>query len=102
MVEDGVLGVAGNEEHLQVRPMLARRVRHLAAVQPAREADVGDQQVDANVRLQHLEAGSAVAGLDGGIARSSSTSVTNMRTVGSSSTTSTVSPALARAASESR
>ena len=70
----------------------ARRVGQLAAVHAAGQADIGDQQVDAGVGLQDLQAGGAVAGLDDAVASSSSTSAISMRTVGSSSTTSTVSP----------
>jgi hypothetical protein len=68
VVQDGILGIAGDEENLEIRPVLARRVRHLAVVQPTWEADIGDQQVDAYVRLQNLEARCAVARLDGRVA----------------------------------
>ncbi len=65
--DGGVLRVAGHEQHLQVRPPLARGVGHLPAVQ-ARQADVGDQQVDALARAQHLQAGRPVGRLQRAIA----------------------------------
>ncbi len=43
----GILGIAGDEQHLEVRPQHARRVGHLPPVHAAGQADVGDEQVDA-------------------------------------------------------
>ena len=63
-----VLGVAGDEQHLQVRPQDAARIGDLAPVHAAGKPDIRDQKVEAHVRLQHLEAGWAVGGLDRGIA----------------------------------
>ena len=48
-----VLGVAGDEEHAQAGAPRARGVGHLPAVELAGQADVGDQQIDPLLRLQH-------------------------------------------------
>ena len=55
VVEHGILGIAGDEQHLQAGPQRARGIGDLAAVQPAGQADVGDQQVDRGVALQQLQ-----------------------------------------------
>src|SRR5438105_3695490 len=42
----GILGIAGNEQHLEAWSKRARRVGKLATVHAIRQADVGDHHVD--------------------------------------------------------
>ena len=55
-VDCGLLGVAGHEQYLQLRTQRPRGIGDLAAVQ-ARQADVGQQQVDTGRGLQQAQAG---------------------------------------------
>ena len=45
----GILRIAGNEQHLEIRPQDASRIGHLAAVHAAREPDIGDEKIHASV-----------------------------------------------------
>src|ERR1700748_1837579 len=47
-----VFRIAGDENHLQIRSALARRVRDLATVEATGKSDVGNQKVYSDVRLQ--------------------------------------------------
>ncbi len=53
VADDGVLGVAGDEQDLEVRTRGPRGVGKLAAIDAAGQADIGDKQIDPHVRLQH-------------------------------------------------
>ena len=48
----GALPVAGQEQHLELRPCLPRRLRQLPPVHLAWQANVGEQQVDVGARVQ--------------------------------------------------
>ncbi len=63
-----VLRIAGDENNLEPGAQDARGVGNLTAVQSTRQADVGDQQIDLRVRLQHFQPRRPVASLDRGIA----------------------------------
>ncbi|MNC63799.1 hypothetical protein D3C75_1139500 [compost metagenome] len=52
-----LLGVAGDEQYLQAWAQGARGIGHLATIEPARQADIGDQQVYRRIGLQHGQAG---------------------------------------------
>jgi len=54
----GVRRIAGDEQHLQLRTLLAREVGELAAVE-AGQAEVADQQIDALLALQVGQGGGA-------------------------------------------
>ena len=53
VAQDGVLREAGDEQHLQAGTRYSRGVRHLAAVDAAGQADVGDKQINPSVGLQN-------------------------------------------------
>lgn len=46
VTQDRVLCVAGDEQHLQFRAQRLTRISQLPAIETAREAGIGDQQVD--------------------------------------------------------
>lgn len=58
--DDGVLGVSGDEEHLEIGPALSRRIRNLTSVHAARKTDIRDQEVDATIRIEVPQGGAAV------------------------------------------
>ena len=62
VVEDGVLGIADDEEHVQVWTRHLRRIRNLSSSHPARQAHVGHE---GSIRASDstIEPGSAVGGL---------------------------------------
>ena len=69
VADDGVLGKAGDEEHLQIGAGHTCSVGHLAAVHRPGQADVGHQKIDPGIGLEHSKSGWAVDGLDGTIAK---------------------------------
>ena len=46
MTDHRVLGIAGDEEHFEAWPKDAGGIGDLASVHPARQADVGDEEID--------------------------------------------------------
>jgi hypothetical protein len=45
-IPDGrIFRIAGDEQHFQIRSALLRSLGHLAAVHPARQTDICDQQI---------------------------------------------------------
>src|SRR3954452_7004793 len=54
-VEHSIFGIAGDEQHIHIRPPLAYGVGHLTAIHTAWQTDIRDQQSDAHVRLKHLQ-----------------------------------------------
>ena len=55
VADGGILGIAGDEQDLQIGTVCPRGIRHLPAVEPTRQADVGDEEIDAHIRAQHLK-----------------------------------------------
>src|SRR5579875_1449842 len=54
VAERGVVRIAGDEQHFQPGPPLARRLGELAPVH-ARQPDIGDQQIDPDFRLHDAQ-----------------------------------------------
>jgi hypothetical protein len=63
-----VLGIAGDEQDLQPRPVLPADFRQLPAVH-AGQADVADHQVDTLPRIENRQRGGGIVSLDKGIAQ---------------------------------
>ncbi len=59
-MHDGIAGVAGGEQYQQVRPLPACLVGELPPGHAARQPDIGEQQADAGMPRQHLQASRAV------------------------------------------
>ena len=55
VVHDRVARVTGGEENLDRRPSLLDFVGELAAVDAVRQTDVGEQQVEIGLPLQHTQ-----------------------------------------------
>ena len=92
VVERGILGIARDEQHLQVGSHYPRGISDLPTVHSARKPDIGHQQVDRGHGLDNLQPGGAVGGLNDDIAEIVEDVAISMRTMGSSSMSSTVSP----------
>ncbi len=58
----GVVRIAGDEQHFQIRSMRAGRVGELAPIE-AGQAHVGDQQIDAHIRQRNREPARTIDGL---------------------------------------
>ena len=54
-MHDGVAGIAGGEQDLEVAAAAARFVGELPAVHAAGQADIGEQQLDFRVCSQHRQ-----------------------------------------------
>ncbi|PZV33840.1 hypothetical protein B5V02_36835 [Mesorhizobium kowhaii] len=67
VVDDGVPGEAGGEDHLELRHAGDRLFRQLAAVHH-RHDDIGEQKGDAGVFRQRLQGFLAAADMDDGVA----------------------------------
>ena len=52
--DNRVFRIAGDEQHMEIRPPLSRGVCELPPIYAAGEADVGDQQIDEGTGLKNL------------------------------------------------
>lgn len=59
-----ILGIAGDEQDLEVGPLDPRGIGELAAIHPLGQADIGDQQIDPRGGIEDGEAGGAIARFD--------------------------------------